>query len=186
MEDKKIVELFLQRNETAVAAASEKYTSYCAKIAENILGSRSDAEECVNDTLLKAWESIPPHRPEKLSTFLGKLTRNSAINMRRGQLTEKRGGGQTAAVFEELSEIISDSSDLERHYEHKELIGEINSFLKGVPKRKRDIFICRYWYCDSVADIAAQFGLNENNVSVILNRVRKKLKQHLEKEGYLL
>lgn len=184
MEDKEIIELFLQRSETAISAASEKYKSYCMKIAGNILGSRQDAEECINDTLMKAWELIPPHKPEMLSTFLGKLTRNFAINMRRRQTTEKRGGGQTAAVFEELSETISENADFEREQERKELIEEINRFLRGLPKQKRNIFICRYWYCDSVTDIAAQFGLTENNVSVTLNRVRKKLRQHLEKAGY--
>ncbi|MBD5117319.1 MAG: sigma-70 family RNA polymerase sigma factor [Ruminococcaceae bacterium] len=186
MEDKEIVELFLRRNETAISAASEKYKSYCMKIAGNILVSRQDAEECINDTLMKAWELIPPYRPEMLSTFLGKITRNFAINIRRKQLTEKRGGGQTAAVFDELSEIVSESSDFEQEQERKELIAEINGFLRGLPSQKRNIFICRYWYCDSVNDIAAQFGITENNVSVILNRVRKKLKQHLEKAGYSL
>lgn len=184
MEDKEIIELFLRRSETAISAASEKYKSYCMKIAGNILGSRQDAEECINDTLMKAWELIPPHKPEMLSTFLGKLTRNFAINMRRRQMTEKRGGGQTTAVFEELSETISENADFEREQERKELIEEINRFLRGLPKQKRNIFICRYWYCDSVTDIAAQFGLTENNVSVTLNRVRKKLRQHLEKAGY--
>lgn len=184
MEDKEIVELFLRRSEKAVSEASAKYKSYCMKIARNILGSPLDAEECINDTLLKAWEIIPPNKPEMLSTFLGKLTRNLAINARRRQLTEKRGGGQTEAVFEELSELISDRN-VEREQEHKELIGEINAFLRGIPERRRNIFICRYWYCDSVADIAAQFGISENNASVILNRIRLKLRKHLEKAGYL-
>ena len=186
MEDKEIVQLFLKRSETAISAASEKYNGYCMKIADNILGSREDAEECVNDTLMKAWELIPPSEPKRLSTFLGKLTRNLAINVRRGQLSEKRGGGKTEAVFEELAEIISDNSDVERQQEQKELIGEINKFLRGLPRQKRNIFICRYWYCDSITDISAQYGVSEGNVSVTLNRIRKKLRQHLEKSGYIL
>ncbi|MCM1053930.1 MAG: sigma-70 family RNA polymerase sigma factor [Bacteroides sp.] len=185
MEDKEILELFLNRNEAAISAASEKYKSYCMKIADNILGSQLDAEECINDTLMKAWELIPPYQPQKLSAFLGKLTRNFAINMHRRQLSEKRGGGQTAAVLEELAEMIPNGCDLEKEQERRELIGEINSFLLGISRQKRNIFICRYWYCDSVSDIAAQFGLTENNVSVILNRVREKLRRHLEKAGYL-
>lgn len=184
MEDKKILELFWERSENAVSAVSEKYNGYCMKIAYNILGSQQDAEECVNDALMKAWEIIPPNRPEMLSAFLGKLTRNSAINLRRKQIAYKRGGGQTEAVLEELEEAVPQSSDVEREHEQRELIGEINAFLRGLPKQKRNIFICRCWYCDSVSDIAAQFGLTENNVSVILNRVRKKLKQYLEKKGY--
>jgi len=183
MEDKEIVELFLGRSEKAISEASAKYKSYCMKIARNILGSSLDAEECINDALLKAWEIIPPNKPEMLSTFLGKLTRNLAINARRKQLTEKRGGGQTEAVFEELSELISDK-DVEKEHERKELIEEINAFLRGISEQKRNIFICRYWYCDSVSDIAAQFGVSENNVSVILNRTRAKLRKHLEKAGY--
>lgn len=184
MEDKEIVELFLQRSENALSETSAKYKGYCMKIACNILGSSLDAEECINDAFLKVWEIIPPNKPEMLSTFIGKITRNLAINARRRQLTEKRGGGQTEAVFEELSELISDRN-IEEEQERRELVGEINSFLRSCPKQKRDIFICRYWYCDSVTDIAAQFGISENNVSVILNRVRKKLRKHLEKTGYL-
>ena len=184
MEDKEIVELFLQRSENALSETYAKYKGYCMKIACNILGSSLDAEECINDAFLKVWEIIPPNKPEMLSTFIGKITRNLAINARRRQLTEKRGGGQTEAVFEELSELISDRN-IEEEQERRELVGEINSFLRSCPKQKRDIFICRYWYCDSVTDIAAQFGISENNVSVILNRVRKKLRKHLEKTGYL-
>lgn len=184
MEDNEILELFRQRSEKAVTSASDKYKSYCMKIAVNILGTRQDAEECVNDTFFKAWELIPPNDPQMLSAFLGKLTRNLAINMRRKELALKRGGGQTEAVFEELSELIPSGSDIQAEHERKELVGEINAFLRGISKRKRDIFICRYWYCDSVSDIAARFGLSEDNVSVILNRIRKKLRQHLEKTGY--
>lgn len=184
MEDKEILELFRRRSEKAIASVSDKYKSYCMKIAVNILGTRQDAEECVNDTFFKAWELIPPNEPQMLSTFLGKLTRNLAINTRRREFALKRGGGQADAVFEELSELISCDKDIQEKQERKELIGEINAFLRGISKRKRDIFICRYWYCDGVSDIAARFGLSEDNVSVILNRTRKKLRQYLEKNGY--
>lgn len=184
MEDKEILSLFLQRSETALSAAIGKYKNYCMKIAINILGTPLDAEECVNDVFLKAWEIIPPNQPQLLSAFLGKLTRNLAINMHKKALSEKRGGGQTAAVFEELSEMISDNTDVHEEQERRELIEEINRFLCSLPETKRNIFICRYWYCDSIAAIAARFELSENNVSVTLNRLRKKLRAHLEKNGY--
>lgn len=185
MESDQIIQFFLNRDETALKAVSREYGAYCSKIAMNILGSREDSEECVNDAFLKAWELIPPYKPEKLSAFLGKLTRNLAINKARYRLSEKRGGGQIGPVLDELSEIIPDNSSVELEQERKELIEEINGFLRKLPSKKRNIFIRRYWYCDSVREIALDSGLTENNVSVSLNRMRKKLKQHLEKKGMI-
>lgn len=185
MESNKIIQLFFDRDEAAIAAVSEKYSAYCSKIALNILTSKEDSEECVNDAFLKAWELIPPNRPEKLSAFLGKLTRNLAINRLKYRSAEKRGSSQADVIFDELSEIIPSDSSVELEQERKELISEINRFLKKLSMQKRNIFILRYWYCDSVKEIAASNGLNETNVSVILNRTRKKLKQHLEKKGMI-
>ena len=184
VDDSEIVRLFSERNEDAIAAVSDKYKSYCFAIAMNILSSREDAEECVNDTLQKAWEMIPPHKPETLSTFLGRITRNIAIDRHRQSLAEKRGGGEAAVAFDELAEIISGGTDIENETERKELLSEINSFLGKLPKLKREIFMCRYWYYDSIHDIASQYGLSESNVSVILNRTRQKLKEHLTGKGY--
>ena len=184
MEDNDIVKLFLDRQESALTAASEKYRSYIQAIAVNILDSREDAEELFNDTLMKAWELIPPHRPKALSAFLGKITRNLAINRLRMRMSEKRGSGEVSLVYEELSDMISGSSDVEGSAERAELIAEINAFLKSRPKRQRDIFICRYWYCDSIRQIAARYGLTESNVSVILTRTRQKLLAHLQKRGF--
>lgn len=190
MQDAEIVRLFTERDESAVSAAVGKYRGYCLKIAMNILGSAEDAEECVNGVFLKAWEMIPPHSPENLSAFLGKLARTTAINMKRDSSAQKRGGGEVDLVYDELSEIASggvngsSGSSVERTAENRELIGEINAFLKKLPEPKRSMFICRYWYCDSVRDIAAEFMTTENNVSVILNRVRKKLREHLQKRGF--
>lgn len=184
MDDSEIVQLFFARSENAINEVSKKYKNYCRKIAENITGSSEDAEECVNDALMKAWEIIPPHRPNILSTFLGKITRNIAINARKRALAEKRGGGGSALVFEELSEMISGSAGVEQEQERRELINEINAFLGKLPERKRNIFVCRYWYCDSIRDIAAEFATTENNVSVILNRTRKQLREHLQKRGF--
>ncbi len=184
MEDIEIVKLFTERNESAIAAAMEKYKSYCIRIAVNILRSHEDAEECVNDAFLKAWELIPPHEPQMLSTFLGKITRNLAISRYRQTLAEKRGSGETALAFEELSEVISGDSNVENEAERRELLGEINAFLKKLPEQKRNIFICRYWFCESIREVAERFSVSESNVSVILNRTRQKLREYLRKRGF--
>lgn len=184
MEDSEIVKLFLERNEDAISEVSMKYKGYCFAIALNILGSKEDSEECVNDTLLKAWDMIPPHKPETLSTFLGRITRNIAIDRHRQTLAEKRGSGEAAMAFDEMAEIISGSIDVESETERKELLGEINSFLGKLPEHKRNIFMRRYWYYDSIRNIAAEFGLSEGNVSVILNRTRHKLREYLKRKGY--
>lgn len=183
MDDNKIVKLFLERRETAIEEAMRKYKNYLMKIAVNILSSREDAEECVNDAFLKAWEMIPPREPELLSSFLGKLTRNLAINRFRRENTAKRGGG-AAEAFEEMSELIPGGVNIEGEAETRELLREINSFLKRLSARDRDIFICRYWYCDSISELSRVFSVTETNVSVILNRTRKKLRDHLKKRGY--
>ena len=184
MQDNEIVRLFLERSDSAVAAAEEKYRAYCFKIVLNILGSNEDADFCVNEVFLKAWEQIPPQEPRMLSAFLAKITRNCAINMLKSSNAQKRGGGECELVFDEISEMVSGNSDVERDTENREIIKEIEGFLKKQPALKRDIFICRYWYCDSVRDIAAQFNTTENAVSVILNRTRKKLREHLQKRGF--
>ncbi len=185
MNDRDIVGLFLERDESAIREVSAKYTSYCSKIAANILGSYDEAEDCVNEALMKAWESIPPHEPEMLSTYLGKLTRNIAINRRRRTLAGKRGRGEAELVFEELSELIG-SESVEHTHDLKELVREINEFLYTLPEIKRNIFVCRYWYCDSVPEIAAEFAINKNKVYITLNRVRKALREYLRKRGYEL
>lgn len=184
MQDNEIVRLFLDRSDRAVAAAEEKYRAYCFRIALNILGSDEDADFCVNEAFMKAWEQIPPQEPRILSAYLAKITRNCALNMLVHSNAQKRGGGERELVFEEISEMVSGKSDVERDAENRELIKEIEGFLKKQPALKRDIFICRYWYCDSVRDIAKQFNTTENAVSVILNRTRKKLREYLQKRGF--
>lgn len=186
MNDREIVGLFLERDESAIKAVSDKYMSYCSKIAANILGSYDEAEDCVNEAFMKAWESIPPHEPEMLSTYLGRLTRNIAINRRRRTLAGKRGRGEAEVVFEELSELIKGGESAERAHDLNELVREINAFLRTLPEMKRNIFICRYWYCDSVAEIAAEFAVSKNKVYITLNRVRKGLREYLRKRGYEL
>ena len=186
MEDSKIVQLYWNRDEQAIGATADKYGRYCASIARNILGNREDAEECVNDTYLYAWNAIPPHRPGILSTFLGKITRNLSFNRYQYNTADKRGGGETAAVLEELLDIVSDGEGPEQTMEYRELVKAIDSFLAGLPAQKRRIFVCRYWYFDSVSDIASQFQMTENNVSVTLNRIRAQLRDYLMEGGFVL
>ena len=184
MEDERIVSLYWARDEQAITETSVKYGAYCHHIAHNILENREDTEECVNDTWLRAWEAMPPHRPGKLSAFLGKITRNLAFDRYRKAHTEKRGGGQIDLVLEELEECVSGRSDPESQLAGKELAAEIDRFLKTLPKEKRYLFILRYWHAESVPALAKRFGMSENNVSVNLNRIRKKLKEHLAGAGY--
>lgn len=184
MTDSDIIKLLFARDEGGIKALSDKYKGYCTAIALNIIGIKEDAEECVNDTFLKAWNLIPPNDPKILSAFLGKLVRNCAINKLNMNLAGKRGGGNTGLILEELEELIPSKSSVEQEQEQRETVSEINGFLHTLSEQKRNIFICRYWYCDSVKDIGQQFGLSENNVSVTLNRIRKKLKAYLEKRGY--
>ncbi len=186
MEDAKIVQLYWDRNEQAIPETAGKYGSYCASIARNILGNAEDAEECVNDTYLHAWNAMPPHRPKMLATFLGKLTRNLSLNRSQYNDAEKRGGGQSAAVLDELGELVSGGDEPEQEVDRRELIEAINAFLDELPHGKRRIFVCRYWYFDSVSEIAARFGLTENRVSVTLSRLRRKLHDYLSERGFML
>lgn len=184
MDDKEILRLFNERDEKAISAANERFGMYLEKIAENITFSREDAEEIVNDVLLKAWELIPPNAPEHLSAFLGKLARNEAISRRRAALTEKRGCGELPIVLDEISEIVSGGSDVEKEFESRELMREISAFVRKLPPLKRDMFVCRYWYCMSISELSAKFGVSQTNATTTLLRVREKLKAHLRKRGY--
>lgn len=184
MDDKEIVDLFLKRDEKAISATGEKYKLYLIKIAENITNSHEDAEEVVNDVLLKAWEIIPPHNPEHLSAFLGKLARNEAISRLRMMCSDKRGKGEVPLVLDEMQEIISSESSVERDFDSKELMREISDFLRKQPLLKRDLFICRYWYCMSVRELSVKFGVSEKNAATTLCRTRGKLKEYLRKRGY--
>lgn len=183
MEDDKIVELYWDRDEAAITATSDKYGAYCLSISRNILGNNEDAQECVNDTYLKAWNTIPPHRPAMLSTFLGKITRNLSFDRYKANRRDKRGGSHTALVLDELNEIISDKSS-EAEFDRAELISAINGFLSELPQDKRKMFVCRYWYAFNISEIARRLGMTENNVSVTLNRLRKKLRKYLIERGF--
>ena len=182
--DSEIIELFNLRDERAISAAGSKYGRYCTAVAMNVLGNRQDAEECLNDALLKAWESIPPAKPDNLPGYLAKITKNISLNRYRSTHTEKRGSGDIDSVYEELSECVPDKNNVERNYEHKELIEAINAFLAKLSADKRDIFVLRYWYCMSVSEAAAHVGVSENRAAVELFRIRKKLIKYLEKRGF--
>ena len=186
MDDVKIVQLYWDRNEQAIPVTANKYGNYCTSIAINILGNREDAEECVNDTYMNAWNSMPLHRPNILSTFLGKIVRNLSIKRYKHNTADKRGGGQATVVLDEIAEFVSDTDSVEKEIDHRELVKAIDSFLDRLPTDKRSIFVCRYWYFDSVSDIANRFGMTENNVSVTLNRLRLKLHNYLLERGFEL
>ena len=186
MDDAKIVQLYWDRDEQAIPVTAGKYGNYCTSIAKNILGSMEDAEECVNDTYWNAWNSMPPHRPGSLSAFLGKIVRNLSFNRYKHNTADKRGGGQAAAVLDEIAEFVSDADSVEQEIDRKELVKAVDGFLDRLPVEKRGIFVCRYWYFDSISDIAVRFGITESNVSVTLHRLRRKLHDYLAEKGFEL
>ena len=183
MDDTQIVELYWARKETAIEETAAKYVSYCRSIAGNILQNQDDAEECVNDTWLGAWNSMPPHRPSVLSTFLGKLTRRISIDKWRHVNAKKRGDGQLPLILSELEDCISDGKSIEEETERKLLAEVIAAFVKSLPETEQKVFLCRYWYMDSVGAIASRFRFSESKVKSMLSRTREKLRVRLEKEG---
>ena len=186
MDDQQIVDLYWVRTENAISETAHKYGRYCHYIAYNILHSDEDSEECVNDTYLKAWNVIPPQRPNKLSTFLGKITRNLALDRYKYNSREKRGGGQMPLVMDELAECVSATDTTNHIIDDMVLVDCFNRFLATLPAEPRKIFMRRYWYFSSIKEIADDFSISESNVKMTLSRVRNKLKQLLEKEGFEL
>ena len=184
MDDQQIITLYWQRDERAIPATAETYGSYCFRIAHNILHEPQDAEECLNDVWLRAWNTMPPHRPKFLSAFLGRITRNLALNMYSAKSAQKRGGGEIELVFEELEECVSGSESVEDVLAAQALGEALNAFLASMPAKKRKIFLRRYWYADSVAEIAGAMGMTENHVSVTLHRQRAALKLFLTEWGF--
>ncbi len=184
MEDFKIIELFFERNENAISETEKKYGRYLSKIAYNILFDLEDSKECVNDTYMKVWNTIPPQNPKILSTFLGKITRHLAIDFFRRKHAAKRGNSEYSLSLSELDECIPDKLSTEKNFEQKELSESINRFLASLSKENRDIFVCRYFYSDSIKEIASFFKSNESKIKSSLFRSRKALKEHLEKEGF--
>lgn len=186
MEDAKIIELYWQRSEEAIGESDRKYGAYCRTVAGNILADVRDREECVNDTWLRAWNAMPPQRPRRLSAFFGKIARRLAIDRFRERTAEKRGGGAVPQAIEELEECVASPSGTEAEFSRRELERDLSDFLRGLPRRDREVFLGRYFSLCSTAELARKFGLRENNVLLILSRTRKKLRVFLEKEGYVL
>lgn len=184
MEDLQIIDLYFARDERAIAESSLKYGAYCHAIAKNILSSTQDAEECVADTWLKGWQSMPPQRPNCLKLFFARITRNLSFNRRRALETARRGRGDLPLVLEELEECLPCGETVEEQVEARALGAAINAFLEGLPSRERSVFLRRYFYTESFGQIAVRYGLREAHVRLILSRTRKKLKEFLEKEGY--
>ena len=186
MTDKEITELYFARSENAIRETAKKYGKYCHTIADRILHSREDSEECVNDTYMKAWETIPPKSPAKLSAYLGKITRNFAIKRYEKRTAEKRANGELSLALDELAECIPANEDTEHTVLSGELTRILDAFLSELPTESRKIFMRRYFYLSSAKEIARDLHMTENNVRIILFRVRGKLKDTLEKEGFEL
>lgn len=183
MDDNEIVALFWQRDEKALKYTSEKYEKYCEKIALNILGDKSDAEECVNDTYLRLWNSIPPARPTSLLAFIGTVARNISLDAYRKKRSDKRLVSEYCISLEELRGTLGEAS--EPVETNASQAGElINAFLAQEKERDRRVFVCRYYYFDSIEDISKHHGMTESKVKSILFRMRKRLKKYIESEGY--
>ena len=185
MDDLKIIELYFDRDEKALTETAHKYGNYCYAVAFSVLNSMEDSKETVNDTYFELWNTIPPDRPTFLSVFIGKITRRLAIGRWRKNTAVKRGGGEFEVTLDELSECISNNTNVEKIVEGKLVVSTINEFLKKLPDTERNVFICRYWYADSVKSVAKQFGFSESKVKSMLMRTRTKLKQKLAEEGLL-
>lgn len=186
MEDSNIVQLFWDRIECAISETSLKYGNYCRKIAFNILSNDEDAEECVNDTYLQAWNSIPPNKPSVLSTYLGKITRNLSLNKYKLRNAKKRGNGEVALALDELTECIPAAGSIEQELENDIVAQAIDRFLWTLEKVECNIYLRRYWYLDSISAISKQYKISNSKVKSMLHRTRKKMKSYLEKEGITL
>ncbi len=184
MDDCKIIELYFARDEKAIEETAAKYGDYCLAIALNVLSVQADAEECVNDTYLRTWESIPPQKPNSLKLFLARITRNFAIDRYRAARSDKRGGGEITVALHEIDEFLPADTDLDDELRQKELLESVQKFLYAQPERERSIFLLRYFHTKSTQEIAAYRKMREGTVLKALSRTRKKLKEYLEKEGY--
>ena len=186
MDDNEIIELFFARDQQAIQAASQRYGAYCTSIAQRILGDQGAAEECVNDTWLKCWQSIPPQRPNSLKGFAGRVVRNLALSALRAETAQKRGGGQVQLALDELSEVVSGGDTPEGALDRQAFRAALDSFLHSLPERNRNLFLRRYWYLDSVEALAKRYSMSRTQVTTTLHRLRQKLRVHLEQEGFEL
>ncbi len=182
MEDNQIIDLYWERSENAIVETDKKYGRYCYSIAAHIVENEEDARECVNDTWLKAWETIPPNRPNRLSTFLGKITRNLALDRYRYHGAGKRNYGRVPLALDELKDCIPERKSYGREVEDLEIEEILNTFLENLTELNRKIFMRRHWYFDSVREIAAGYAISESQVKMSLMRSRNQLKKVLKKE----
>lgn len=186
LKDTEILDLYWNRNERAIVETQSAYGGYCYSIAWHILYDKEDSDECVNDTWLRAWNSIPPNRPGRLALFLGTITRNLSLDRWKGRRTMKRGKGEMTVALDELAECIPDTYSTEDAVEAAELERLINAFLHTLPERDCNVFLRRYWYVEEYGAIAGRYSMNLNTVKTSLFRTRNKLKKYLEKEGIVL
>ena len=186
MDDDMILDLYWARSESAINETAKKYGRYCSAIANNILRNNEDAEECVNDTYLKTWDTVPPQRPAIFRAFLGKIARNLSLNEYKKQKTKKRGGDEVALMYNELEDCVPSGNNVETEFESSLIIEAINSFLLSLENESRIVFVRRYWYADPIGAIAARFLMSESKVKSMLFRTRNTLKKHLENEGVIL
>ena len=185
MTDERIIELFFARSERGIEELDTKYGATCHRIAQNILGNKEDAEECVNDAYLGVWNSIPPKKPSLLSAFLFKILRNLSITRYHANTAQKRNSFYDIAL-DELEETISTEESVEKECSQKELTNAIEGFLDTLARENRVIFVCRYWFSESYTEIAKRTGLTEKNISVRLTRIREKMKEYLSERGILV
>lgn len=183
MDDRSIVELYLQRSEEAILETDIKYGRYCHRIAFNILGNDEDSEECVNDAYMRTWGSIPPNEPNSLSSFIGKITRNLALDKLRSKNSDKRGAGEIPLALDELSDCVSGFDEISRREDSAEIREALNGFLESLNPVERSVFMLRYWMVEPIDNIAEMKGMSSSKVTTMLFRTRNKLKKHFMKEG---
>lgn len=176
MDDRRIVELFLNRSEEALLQIDIKYGRYCHRVAFNVLGNAEDSEECVNDAYMRVWGSIPPNEPSSLSAYVGKITRNIALDKLRQKNSSKRGNGEVPVLLDEL----------ERRQDSAEIIDALNGFLETLSVTERGVFMRRYWMMEPIADVAARYDISVSKTTTMLFRLRGRLKKHFMKEGISL
>lgn len=184
MDDQAIIELYLSRDEDAIRRTEEKYSRYLTAIAQNILNDREDSRECVNDTYFRAWNTIPPHLPQRLAYYLARITRGLSIDRLRKKTGKRRGGTQYELSLEELEECVPAGSDPARETETKLLARSIGAYLRECGEEARNVFLWRYYFCDSIRDIAKRCGAGESKIKSLLYRTRAGLREHLEREGF--
>lgn len=185
MIDQAIIALFEQRDEQAISESEKQYGALCRSVARDITGTDEDAEECLNDAMLAAWNAIPPTKPQNYCAYLLRLVRNAAYNRYSAAHTVKRNAANIAGSIDELAEIIPDSGDVVNEIERRETVAAINAFLKELPQKQRDLFVRRYWYAADIAALSKMFHMTESHVTVTLSRLRKRLQKYLQKEGLL-